>query len=160
MSAAAAAVRGARAAALPPITVTGGYLVGTDSGVPVNAPAVNAQITLPLSNAGGQRVSLAQARALEAQSKARSVERQIALDVAASSRTLGAAQRAAAADTRARQSAETELHAVELGYRSGASSSLEVTSARSTYAQTVVDELSALYDLEKARATLKIELGT
>lgn len=158
--AAAAAVRGARAAALPPITVTGGYLVGTDSGVPVNAPAVNAQITLPLSNAGGQRVSLAQARALEAQSKARSVERQIALDVAASSRTLGAAQRAAAADTRARQSAETELHAVELGYRSGASSSLEVTSARSTYAQTVVDELSALYDLEKARATLKIELGT
>lgn len=160
VDAANAAVRGARAAGLPPVTVSGGYLVGTDSGVPIDAPTINAQVTLPLSSANHDRVLLAQARALEAQTKARAIERQIALDVAASARTLGAAARAAAATTRARQSADAELRATEIGYRNGASSSLEVTSARATYAQAVVDELSALYDLEKARATLDIEVGT
>ena len=157
--AASAAIGSARALGFPPLTVTGGYLTGTDSGVPVNAPTINAQLTLPLSSASGDRVRLAEARALEARAKATGVERQALLDVAASARTLGAAERASAATTRARQSAQSELRATEIGYRSGASSSFEVTSARATYAQTLVDELSALYDAEKARATLDIEVG-
>ena len=157
--AAQAAVGSAKAAGFPTLTVGAGYLVGTDSGVPVNAPTINANLIFPLGPGARDRIAIAAAKAVEAKAKTVSVERQIVLDVAASSRTLGASQRAAAATTRARQSADAELHATEIGYRDGASSSLEVASARSTYAQAVVDELSALYDLEKARAKLDVEVG-
>lgn len=157
--AARAAIRGARAAGFPLLTVSGGYLVGTDSDVPINSPTINAQLTVPLGSASRNRVKVAEARALEAQTKAAATERQITLDVASAARTLGASDRAAAATTRARQAAETELRATQTGYRVGASSSFEVSFARSSYAQAVVDELSALYDLEKARATLEIGVG-
>ena len=157
--AAQAAVASARAAGFPTLTISGGYVVGTDSGVPINAPSINANLSIPLGSGAHDRVAVAAAKAIEAKAKTDAVERQIVLDVAASSRSLGAAQRAAAAMARARQSAEAELHATELGYRNGASSSLEVASARSTYAQAVVDELSARYDLEKAAATIEVEMG-
>jgi CzcA family heavy metal efflux pump len=157
--AAQAAVATARAAGFPALTVSGGYVVGTDSGVPINAPSINANLTIPLGPGAHARVAVAAAKAIEAKAKTDATERQIVLDVAAASRSLGAAQRAAAAMMRARQSAEAELHATEIGYRNGASSSLEVTSARSTYAQAVVDELSARYDLEKAAATIEVEMG-
>jgi outer membrane protein TolC len=157
--AAQAAVSSAKAAAFPALTVTGGYATGTDSGVPVNVPSINANLTLPLGPGAHDRVEIAAAKATEAKAKAASIERQILLDVAASARTLGASQRSAAATTRARQSAEAELQATEVGYRNGASSSLELTSARSSYTQAVIDELSARYDVEKARATLDVEVG-
>ena len=154
-----AGVRSARAAGFPLVTVNGGYMLGTDSGVPINAPTVGASVTIPLSNAAHQRVAIAAAKAAEARANATAVERSIVLAAEASARTLGAADRAAAATTRARSSADAELRATELGYRNGASSSLDVTTARATYVQAVVDEISARYDLEKARATLAIEVG-
>jgi outer membrane protein TolC len=157
--AAQAEVAAARAAGFPALTIGGGYVVGTDSGVPVNAPSINANLTIPLGPGAHDRVGVAAAKAIEAKAKADATERQIVLDVAAASRSLGATQRAAAAMARARQSAEAELQATELGYRNGASSSLEVASARSTYEQAVVDELSARYDLEKAAATIEVEMG-
>jgi len=158
-NAARAAIRSARAAGFPLLTVTGGYLEGTDSDVPIHAPTINAQVTIPLNSANRNRVKAAEARSLQAQFKAAATERQIVLDVAASARTLGASDRAAVATTRARQAAETELRATQTGYRNGATSGFEVTFARLSYSQAVVDELSALYDLEKARATLDIEVG-
>jgi CzcA family heavy metal efflux pump len=157
--AAAAAVQGARAGTFPALTVGGGYVTGTDSGVPINAPSINANLTIPLGGGGHSRVDQAAARAAEAVAKADAVERQIVLDAAASSRTLGASQRAEEAMTRARVAAYAELQATETGYRNGASSSLELASARATYAQAIVDELSAVYDVEKARATLDVEVG-
>ncbi len=157
--AAQAAVASARAAGFPTLTISGGYVVGTDSGVPISAPSINANVTIPLGPGAHDRVAVAAAKAIEAKAKTDATERQIVLDVAAASRSLGAAQRAVAAMARARQSAEAELRATEIGYRSGASSSLEVASARSTYAQAVVDELSARYDLEKAAATIEVEIG-
>jgi CzcA family heavy metal efflux pump len=157
--AAQAAVDAARAGAFPTLTVAGGYLTGTDSGVPINAPSINATLTLPLSSAAHDRVALAAAKAAEARAKADGVERQVGLDAAAAARSLGGAQRASAASTRARQSAAAELHATEVGYQNRASSSLEVASARSAYTQARVDELAALYDLEKAHATLEVETG-
>jgi len=153
------AIAGAKAAGFPALTVSGGYLVGTDSGVPINAPSINANLTLPIGPGARDRVAIAAAKAAEAKAKMAGIERQVLLDVAAASRTLGASQRAAAAMTRARQAAETELHATEIGYRNGASSSLELASARSGYAQAVVDELSSSYDLEKAQATLEAQTG-
>jgi multidrug efflux pump subunit AcrB/outer membrane protein TolC len=134
-----AAMRGAQASGGPLITVNAGYLLGTDSDVPVHAPAIGASVTSPLSGAAHDRVAIALAKAAEAKATAASVEREIVLDAAASARNLGAAERAAAATTRARASAEIELHATEVGYRNGASSSLEVTTARATYAQAAID---------------------
>jgi outer membrane protein TolC len=149
----------ARAAGFPTLTVSGGYLVGTDSGVPVNAPTINANLTLPLGSGAHDRIATANAKAREAQAKAVSVEREIVLDAGAAARSLGASQRAAGAMMRARESAQEEWQATELGYRNRASSSLDVESARSTYTQALVDEQSALYDLDKARATLDVEIG-
>jgi outer membrane protein len=160
IDAARAATRSARAAGFPILTVSGGYLIGTDGSIPVEAPSISAQFTLPLSSANRHRIAIAAAKVTEAQAKAIGVDRRIALDVAASARTLGAAERATFATTRARQSADAERRALELGYRNGASSSLELESARASYAQTVVDELGARYDVEKARATLAIEVGS
>jgi CzcA family heavy metal efflux pump len=157
--AAQAGIGTAKAARFPSLTVGAGYLTGTDSGVPINAPSLSANLTLPIGPGAHDRVAIASAKAAEAKAKTAGIERQILLDVAASSRTLGASQRAAAAMTRARQAAESELNATEIGYRNGASSSLELTIARTTYAQALVDELSAQYDLEKAQATLDAEVG-
>jgi outer membrane protein TolC len=154
-----AAVRGARASGFPSAVVSAGYQIGTDSGVPVSAPSIGATLTIPLSGAAHERVALAAAQAAEAQAKAAAVERAVTLDAAASARNLGAAERAAAATTHERQAAEIALHATEVGYRNGASSSLDVTTARATYEQAVIDELTATYDREKARATLAIEVG-
>jgi multidrug efflux pump subunit AcrB/outer membrane protein TolC len=158
-AAADAAVGSAKAASFPALTVSGGYLTGTDSGVPVNGPAINANLTIPLGSGTRDRVTLAAAKAAEAHAKAAGIERQIVLAASASARTLGAAQRAAAASARARGSAAAELRATETGYTNRASSSLEVTTARAAYVQAVVDELAAIYDLEKARAIMDVETG-
>ncbi|GAC1308299.1 MAG: hypothetical protein NVSMB21_13400 [Vulcanimicrobiaceae bacterium] len=114
---------------------------------------------MPFSSAARTRVAGAAARANEAQAKVASVERTLGLDIAASARSFGATERAATATTRARIAARAQLAATELGYRSGVTSSLELLAARSTYTQAVVDELSARYDLEKARNILAIETG-
>ncbi len=159
VAAAQASIAGARASAFPFLTVGTGYQGGTDSDVPIGSPTINASLSIPLSSAVHDRVTLERAKAAEARAKAASIERTLTLGVAAAARTLGAAERSAAASTQARASAAEELRATELGYRNGASSSLEVTTARATYAQAVVDELSAIYDVAKARATLSIEVG-
>ena len=160
IAAAQASIGAARASGFPSLTVGTGYQGGTDSDVPIGSPTVTASLSIPLSSGVHDRVTLEKAKAAEARAKAAAIERTITLDVAAAARTLAAAERSATASTQARQSAAEELRATELGYRNGASSSLEVTSARATYAQAVVDELSAIYDVAKARATLSIEVGT
>jgi outer membrane protein len=157
--AAQASVAAARADGAPALTVGGGYVTGTDSGVPVDAPAVSASLTVPLGSGARDRVAIAAAKAREAQAQSAAVERQILLDAAASARDLAASERAAAAMSRARASAEEELQATQVGYDAGATASLEVASARQTYDQAVVDELAARYALEKARATLDVEVG-
>jgi outer membrane protein TolC/preprotein translocase subunit SecF len=157
--AALASVDAARAAGTPAIVVSGGYLTGTDSGVPVNAPTIDASVTIPLSGVARARVDEARAKADEARAKAAGVERTVVLEATAASRTLGAAERAAAATIRARDAAERALQATELGYRSGATSSLDLAAARVAYAQALVDEIAARFEVAKARATLAAEIG-
>ena len=157
--AARAALGSAKIASVPTLTFGAGYLSGTDSGVAVNAPSINANLTLPLGSAGRYRIGIAAARADAAQAKAAGIERQILLDVAASARSVTALERVAAATARASAAARVELAATTTGYRSGASSSLELVAASSAYAQAIVDNLSAGYDFAKARATLDIEIG-
>lgn len=159
-----AAARAAAAAAhrqsIPALTLGAGYTSGVDSGVNVHGPSINVSLSLPLGGAARQQALQKDAIVAEDLAKQRAAERQVALDIAASARNVAAAQRATAATTEARSEAQTELQATELGYRNGASSSLELASARDTYTQAVVDELSAVYDELKARATLSLETGS
>ena len=158
-AAAQAAAAAARRGAFPALTVGAGYEKGVDSGVRIQGPTINVTLGIPLN--GSARSQAAQKTAIVAQdvAKAQAQERQIALDVAAAARNLAAAQRATAASSQARQEAFTELQATDLGYRNGASSSLELANARDTYTQALVDELSSVYDELKARATLDLGVG-
>jgi len=157
--AAAAAIGSARVAALPPLTVGAGYATGVDSGQRVAGRVVSAQVSVPLPFGPAARVDQAKSAAAEANARLAGVKRSVALEVAAAARSLIAADRAAAATLRARQAAQAESNAVELGYRNGASSSLEVAEARSTYEQARVNELSAAYDAALADAIFDVEVG-
>ena len=158
-NAASADIARARAGAFPGLVLGAGYLTGTDSGVPVNAPTVVASLTLPFGGGSSGRIAAADARALATRARAAGIERKIVTEVAAAVRTLAAAERANDAMLGERHAAQAELSATAIGYRNGISSSLELVAARSTYERAVVDELSSRYDLEKARATVRLELG-
>ncbi len=154
-----AAQRVAAAGSFGSLAIGGGYTAGTDSGVPVGGPSVNVALTLPLGSGAQSRARIEGGKLAEARAKVERTKRSITLEVGAAARDVGALRRAAGASTRGREAAEEELAATALGYRSGASSSLEVANAQTTYAQALVDESSALYDLAKARLTLQIEVG-
>jgi cobalt-zinc-cadmium efflux system outer membrane protein len=157
--AAVASARAVGASAFPTLTVGAGYAIGTDSDVPINGPTVNVALSIALSGTVSGKIAAERAKIDEARAKLVGATRAVRLEVSAAARSLGAAERIAAATSHARVEAQAELAASELGYRSGASSSLDLASARTTYAQTVVDELSALYDVAKARATLAAQVG-
>jgi outer membrane protein TolC len=152
-------VRVAKLSFLPAVSLSAGYARGTDSGQHVNGPSVTAQLTLPLSAAPSARVAQAQAALAMANASLASAQRQATIEVAAAVRTLAASTAAASAAARARQQTQVELGAVELGYRSGASSSLEVEQARSVFAVARADELTAVYDEAIAQATLAVEVN-
>jgi outer membrane protein TolC len=154
-----AAERVAASGGFGSLTVGGGYTAGTDSGVPVGGPSVNVALTLPLGSGAQSRVRVESGKVAEARAKVEGVKRSVILEVGAAARDVGALRRAAEASTRGREAAEEELAATALGYRNGASSSLEVASAQTTYAQALVDESSALYDLAKGRLTLQLDEG-
>jgi outer membrane protein TolC len=158
-TAAQAAARAARRATLPAVTIGVGYAAGVDGGQHVGSPTLNVGLSLPLGGAARARADQASAVVAEQQAKAAALARSIDVTVAATARSLAATQRASAASSQARKQAEAQLTATQLGYRNGASSSLELTMARDVYTQAVVDELSALYDEARARATLALEVG-
>lgn len=154
-----AARQAAAAGGFPALLVGGGYTTGTDSGVPVGAPSVNVALTLPLGPGARDRTGIEDGKLVEARANVEREMRSVALEVGAAARDVGTLRRAAAAATRAREGAESELAATDLGYRSGASSSLEVRAAQAGYAQALIDESTALYDVAKARAILALEVG-
>jgi outer membrane protein TolC len=82
--------------------------------------------------------------------------RKIRLEVAAAVRDAQAQESAAKGADRARSEAERALTAVEIGYREGASSSLDVADARRTYDQASVDALVAEYQRAVAFAILTV----
>lgn len=153
------ALTAAKFALLPPVTVATGYATGVDSGQRVAGAAVSAQMTVPLPFGPAARIEQARAALDEAAARLVGVKRTISLETASAARSLVAADRAAAATHRAEAAAHQELDATELGYRKGASSSLEVAAARSTYEQARLDELSAVYDEALAGAIFDVEVG-
>lgn len=159
VNAAAAARAVARTSGLPAIVASGGYTSGTDSGVQIGGPSINVSLTLPIGGANTARVRAQNAQLAEARARASGARRTVLLEVTSAARSVAALERAAAASSRARAGADAELAAAELGYRSGASSSFELAGARDVDTQARVDEVSARYDLAKARATLRLEIG-
>ncbi|HEY8314509.1 MAG TPA: TolC family protein [Candidatus Baltobacteraceae bacterium] len=154
-----AAVRLASRGVLPSVVINGGYTTGVDSGIHVQGPSANVLVSLPVSHEARYLVAEEQARLAGSQAKLASVEQGVLIEVSSAVRSYDASVRATAAATRARQAAQTELQATEIGYRSGASSSLDLADARRTYDQAVVSELNARYAQAQARATLTVLVG-
>jgi outer membrane protein TolC len=150
-----AAVDLARQAGWPIATVGAGYQRGVDTAIPVQGPQAAVHLDVPLAPAASSRVAGAQAQVDAARAQLLEERRTIALEVAAAVRTARAAQTAELAAARARDEALRTLTAVDLGYREGASSSLDVAEARRTYAQAAVDALVAQYDRAQALALLE-----
>jgi outer membrane protein TolC len=148
-------VAGARQSRVPTATVDGGYQSGVDSGIPVRGPQVTAHVEVPLAASSGYRVTAAQAQVDVARAQLVDERRTISLDVAGAVRDTRASDVAAQAADRARDEARRALAAVELGYREGASSSLEVADARRTYEEAAVDALVAEYQRALALAIVE-----
>lgn len=159
VSAEEAAVRVAKRAVLPVVSVNAGYTRGYDSGVLVSGPSANVNVSIPLSNAAGARVAAERARLSQAQYKVAALERSITVAVSSAARSYQASVRALDSARRARAAAEEELRATQIGYRNGASSSLDVADARRTYVQAALAEVSALYARAQAAAMLEEEMG-
>jgi CzcA family heavy metal efflux pump len=157
--AAEAGVRAAQRAALPPITLSAGYTRGVDSGVRIAGPSVSAQMAIPLGGSLGAKVRVQKALLDAANAKRDGVARQVALEVGAAARTAAASVEAEHATSAALDAARAELDAASLGYRNGASTSLDLSSARSAYVQAQVDELNALYDRLQTQAALDLEVS-
>lgn len=154
-----AAVRVAQRGAFPVVTVNAGYTHGYDSGVLVNGPAATVNVSVPVSHAAADRAAAERARLAQAQYKAAALQRSITVDVSAAARTYQESMRAVESARRARAAAQEELRATGIGYRSGASSSLDVADARRTYVQAALAELTAVYAQAQAAATLQEEMG-
>lgn len=153
------AVQVARSGGLPVLTVSGGYTSGVDSGYKVSGPSATANLTLPVGGAAHARVAAEDARLHQAQADLEKARRDVTNEVSSAVRTYSAQASALAAADRALVQASAELQATEIGYRNGASSSLDVDAARTTYTQALIDEISAQYAKAEAAATLQLLIG-
>jgi outer membrane protein len=145
----------ARQSGLPLVGAQGGYEGGADTGVPVRGPAVTVNVDFPLSSPEHAQVQIAQAQLAATQWQLIGERRAIALQVAAAVRDARAASQSARAASAARTAATKALGAVELGYREGATASLDVADARRTYVQASVDALVSEYARDEAYALLE-----
>lgn len=153
------AVEVARRDGLPQVTLAGGYTTGVDSAIKVSGPSLNLNATLPLGSAPRDRVIAEEARLSQARAQLERVRRVVTIEVSSAVRTQIAQGEALAAAERALSQAKAEYDATQIGYRSGASSSLDVELARSTYITALVTELSAYYAQARAAATLQLLMG-
>lgn len=149
----------ARLGTLPNITISGGYARGTDTGVKISGPSVSVNATLPIGQTGIPRAAAEQARLDQARAQLEKLQRLMTLEVSSAVRSYLAQTLAEDAAERALAQADDARKATEIGYRSGASSSLDLESARSTYVQTLVAAISAYYAEAQSRATLDLLMG-
>lgn len=153
------AVAVARRAGWPLITLSGGYTTGVDTGVHVSGASAAVDVSLPISGAAHDRVLAEEARLAQARAQLQKVERSVRLEAGAAVRNYRAQSAALGASQRALQDAQEEFAATRIGYRSGAVSSLDVETARTTYVRALVTEIAALYAQAGARAALNLVIG-
>ncbi|HVR45539.1 MAG TPA: TolC family protein [Candidatus Binatia bacterium] len=153
------AVGVARRSGWPLVTVSGGYTHGVDTGIPVSGASATVDVSLPLTGAAHDRVAQEEARLAQARAQLQKVERGVELEVGTAVREYRAQSIALNASQNALQSAQAELQAAQIGYRSGATASLDLEAARSAYVAALVTQISALYAQARARAALSLLLG-
>lgn len=146
-------------AILPALTAQAGWTTGIDSGINVSGPNATITLDLPLSGVAAQRAKAQQARLAQARARLDAAVQAVTLEVVSAYETLHAQTDALHATTAARSEAEQELRAAQLGYREGASSSLDLEDARRTYAQAVLDEITAQSALDVERERFALALG-
>ena len=154
-----AAVRAAKRAILPALTVQAGYTRGTDSGITVAGPSANVTLDVPVSRVGADRTNAEGARLAQAQARLEGAKRAVTTEVANAFESLRAQREAADATATARSEAAAEVQAALIGYREGASSSLDLADARRTYATAVVDDVTARAALDEAILTFALAVG-
>ncbi len=147
---------GARRSGVPTATIEGGYQTGVDTGIPVHGAAVAAHFEVPLSSGTHARAAAAQAQVNATYAQLMEERRTIALEVASAVRDARALDAASQAAQQAQEEASKALAAIEVGYREGASSSLDVAVARRTYEDARVQALVATYDSARSQAMLEI----
>lgn len=153
------AVSVAKRGGFPVVTLSAGATSGFDTGVPVHGPSVNVNATYPVGGAAHERVMAEQARLAQSQAQLAKTERQVTTEVGAAVRTYQAQTVGLAAAQRALTQADAAFKATRIGYRNGASSSLDIETARATYVQALVAQISALYAQQQAEATLRLLIG-
>jgi outer membrane protein TolC len=153
------AVAVARRGTWPLVTLAGGYTRGVDTGIPVAGPSATIDVTLPLTGASHDRVLAEEARLAQARARLHKIERAVELEVGAAVGACRAQSIALAASQRALQNAQAEFNATQIGYRSGALSSLDVEASRAAYVQALVGQITALYAQARAEAALNLLLG-
>ncbi len=146
----------ARNSALPAVTATAGYASGIDAAIPVHGPSAAVRVDLPLASPAGSRIAIAKAQLDAVRAQLADARRTIALQVSAAVRDARSASQAARAAGAAREAAARALAAVELGYREGASSSLDIADARRAYVQASVSALVSEYATIQADALLEV----
>lgn len=154
-----AAIAAARRSGLPSLTAQAGWTTGTDSGSHISGPSATVTLAVPISNVGAARVDAERARRDQAAARLDGDEQRIRVEVAAGWRDYLAARQAAFASDRALAEAAAEVRAVESGYRDGASSSLDLSDARRTYAQVAIDRINATTGARRAAALFIESLG-
>jgi outer membrane protein TolC len=151
-----AAVSVAQQSSYPTATLQAGYATGVDTGIHVGGPQLAAHLDIPVASNGSAAVAAARARSDAAYAALDAERRQIELDATAAVRDVLADDLATDAAARAQTQAARVLAGVELGYREGASSGVDVAEARRTYLQASVDALTAQY--QRAAATWYVDV--
>jgi len=146
----------AKQSALPSVTASGGVQGGADTGQPIHGSVAGVHVDLPLGSPASSNTQIARAQLDAVSAQLIDVRRTIALEVAAAFGDAHAADASAQAAAAASEQAARALRAVELGYREGASSSLDVADARRTYVQASVNAVVAEYLRAQAYAILEV----
>jgi CzcA family heavy metal efflux pump len=154
-----AGVAAARRGLFGALTLGAGYAQGVDSGVRVAGPTLSAQVSIPVGDGLGARVRAQEALLDAARARREAAVRSVALEAGAAARTAAASVEAERAANAASAAAKAELEGATLGYEQGASTSLELSTARAAYVQAVVDALAARYERLQAQAVLALEVG-
>ncbi len=154
-----AAILAARRSNLPSLIAQAGWTTGTDSGLRISGPSAMVTLTVPVSRAGSALVDAERARRDRAAARLDADEQHVRVEVASAWRSYFAAIEAANASDRALHESAAEVRAVETGYRDGASSSLDLSDARRTYAQAAIDRLAAAGEVRRAAALFTESLG-
>lgn len=148
---------------LPPETIT--RLRNNNRAFPfdftTNPWQISAGLSLPIFNgfAREQRVQEAQASRNEAQYRARAARLQLEADVTAAYLTLQSQLQAVQLQERNARTARQALELAQERYRVGASTFVEVSQARDTFAQAETDRINAIYEFQRAFASLESAVG-